>query len=764
MKNIHIIIALFLVCAQTVQAQQKQTDANVTGHAIDKATHEHLPYVTIQIKGTNIGTVSDATGHFSLRHLPEGELIIIATSVGYKPVEKTITTTKNLTIDISFEMEEDNLTIDEVVITSNRNEIQRKEASSVVNVISPRLIETTLSNNMSEVLNFQSGLRVEFNCQNCGLPQLRINGLEGQYSQILMDGRPVFSSLASVYALEQLPVGMVERAEIVRGGGSALYGSNAIGGVVNIITKEPSRNSVMLSSDIDLLKGHSPDINTTINASLVTNNSKAGVFIFGVLRNRSAYDDNKDGFSEIPKLNGKTLGFRGFYRIGNYSKLTMEYHHSSEFRRGGDNIELPPHEADIAEQLEHEIDAGSINYDWFSKNSKHRIVSFASTQYINRKSYFGTGKNLDSYGKSKDFTVGTGIQYTYNMKRFLFMPSELSAGLEYNYNHLEDIILGYNRNMSQDISVIGSFLQNEWKNKQLTLSLGVRLDKHSMMRQPVVSPRASVRYTPLEGLILRASYASGYRAPQAYQEDLHVAAVGGSVSIISLDPALKPESSHSVNASIDLSKNFNKMQAGILLEGFFTRLNNVFHLESNGFDPQGNILLVRTNAQDGAMVAGLNTEVRWTYKKTLYLTAGYTFQKSEYLKPQLWSEEESLEAQKRMFRTPNHYGFATVEYTIVKNLKANLSAIYTGPMLVQHFAGYIDKDTEKITSSFFDMGFNMSYMLKLRSMVNITFTLGVKNIFNSYQKDFDLGQDRDSGYIYGPATPRAFTFGLKFAM
>lgn len=85
-------------------------------------------------------------------------------------------------------------------------------------------------------MNFQSGLRVETNCGNCGTTQLRINGLEGQYSQVLLDSRPIFSSLASVYGLEQLPVAMIERVEVIRGGGSALFGANAIGGVVNIIT------------------------------------------------------------------------------------------------------------------------------------------------------------------------------------------------------------------------------------------------------------------------------------------------------------------------------------------------------------------------------------------------------------------------------------------------------------------------------------------------------------------------------------------------
>ena len=761
----YIVGIIIIVFTTSLSAQPSKTsDANITGHVLDKKTQEHIPFVTIQIKGTTMGTVSDASGHFYLTNLPEGELQVVASFLGYKSQEITVKTVNKKTIDVSFELEEDVFTTDEVVITSSRSEVLRKESSSVVNIVSPKLIETTSSNSMSDALNYQSGMRVEFTCQNCGVPQLRINGLEGQYSQILMDGRPLFSSLASVYALEQLPVGMVERAEIIRGGGSALYGSTAIGGVVNIITKEPTRNSFMVSSNFDLLKGKAPDINTTLNASLVSDNSKVGIFIFGAIRNRAPYDDNKDGFTEIPKLNGTTVGFRGFYRTSTYSKLTLEYHHISEFRRGGNNLDRPPHESDIAEQLEHQIDVGSLKYDWYSKDSKHKIGSFVSAQYINRKSYFGTGSDLNAYGKSEDITANGGVQYNLFMKRFLFMPAEFSAGVEYDFNHLSDIMLGYNREILQETHIIGTFLQNEWRNKMWTLALGVRMDKHNLVKAPVFSPRVSVRYTPVEWIILRTSYASGYRAPQAYQEDLHVAAVGGSVSLISLDPDLKPEYSHSVNLSADFNKRVRNMQLGLLVEGFFTKLNDVFILQENGTDAQSNLLLVRTNAQNGAIVAGLNMEGRWSYKKLLYITLGYTFQKSRYVEPQQWSENENLNPQNRMFRTPDHYGFLTLEYNAFKNFKANLTAIYTGKMLIPHFAGYIDEDAETLSSAFFDMGTNVSYIVSLRSKFNITFTLGMKNIFNSFQRDFDIGENRDAGYIYGPALPRTYTFGVKFAL
>lgn len=133
-------------------------------------------------------------------------------------------------------------------------------------------------------MNFQSGLRVENNCGNCGTTQLRINGLEGQYSQVLLDSRPIFSSLASVYGLEQLPVAMIERVEVIRGGGSALFGANAIGGVVNIITKEPLYNSVTLANTTNISEDGTADFNTSLNGSFVSDDYKTGVYLFGMIR------------------------------------------------------------------------------------------------------------------------------------------------------------------------------------------------------------------------------------------------------------------------------------------------------------------------------------------------------------------------------------------------------------------------------------------------------------------------------------------------
>ncbi len=229
----------------------------IYGHVIEKGTEENLPYASAMIVETNQGTVTDENGKFVFEKIPKGEYTIRVQFVGYEILEKKVTVSDEFSVDIHFEMETSGL-MDEIVVSANRNETSRRAAPVVVNVLNNKLFETVNSTDLSKSLNYQSGLRVENNCQNCGFPQVRINGLEGPYSQILINSRPIVSALSGVYGLEQIPVNMIERVEVVRGGGSALFGANAVGGTINIITKDPIDNSFQVSTTFTALHKHAP--------------------------------------------------------------------------------------------------------------------------------------------------------------------------------------------------------------------------------------------------------------------------------------------------------------------------------------------------------------------------------------------------------------------------------------------------------------------------------------------------------------------------
>ncbi len=764
-----ITLILCLCCTLTVawateEEKMNASDANVFGHVLDKETGEHLPFITVILKGTTIGTTTDNSGHYFLKNLPEGKFTLEFKYLGYKTVVREVKLEKGKTQEVNIEMEEDRIALDGVVVSANRSETSRRLAPTLVNVIDSKVFNTTSAVNLAQGLNFQPGVRVETNCQNCGFQQVRINGLDGPYTQILIDSRPIFSALSGVYGLEQIPANMIDRVEVMRGGGSALFGSSAIAGTINIITKEPLRNSGELTHTLSSIGGSSSfDNNTTLNASLVTENGKAGMYIFGQNRHRSGYDYDNDGYTELPKLKNQTVGFRSYLKTSTYSKLTFEYHHMNEYRRGGNLLDRPPHEADIAEQLEHSIDGGGLKFDLFSSDYKHKFSVFTSAQNTDRDSYYGTGQDPNAYGKTTGLTFMTGTQYSYSFDQFLFMPSDLTAGLEYNYDHLKDEMIGYNRYTNQKVHIESLFLQNEWKNKRWSFLIGARMDKHNMIDNVVFSPRANVRFNPTEDINIRASYSSGFRAPQAFDEDMHISAVGGEIAMIRRAKDLKEEKSQSLSTSVDFYHRFkNGIQVNFLVEGFYTSLNDVFVLEDIGKDEQGNIIKERRNGS-GAKVMGLTLEGKSVLSSWLSLQAGATLQRSRYNEPEKWSENENVPTEKKMFRTPNTYGYFTATLTPLKHFTASLSGTYTGSMLVQHLAGYIPMDKAVNTPDFFDMNIKLAYDFHIYKDITLEVNAGVQNIFEAYQSDFDQGPNRDSAYIYGPATPRSYFAGIKIS-
>ena len=752
------VLAVLAINICVCFAQTRNSDAHINGHTINKTTGEHIPFVNVAIMGTTLGTSTDATGHFHIRNVPVGDYTIVASCVGYEKVEHTITVIAGVSVDVSFEMNENSFLLNQVVVSASRYETNRREAVSIVGAITPKLFEMTNSVCLADGLSFQPGLRVENNCQNCGFPQLRINGLEGPYTQILIDSRPINSALAGVYGLEHIPVNMVDRVEVVRGGASALFGSNAIGGTVNIITKETLTNSVTVNNTSSYMYGSAPDVTTNLNASVISDNNRAGVTLFASTRQREPFDYDKDGFSEIGKTNMKTVGFRGFFQTSNSSRLTLEYHAINEFRRGGNNFGRPPHEADIAEQTNHVIHSGGAKYNIFLKDARHTLQVYASAQNIDRESYYGVGQDPNAYGNTQDLSFVSGSQYTIRMNRLLFMPAIFIGGIEYSNNAMKDEMVGYNRIIDQTVGITSAFAQNEWSSQKASILLGGRMDKHSMIDNPVLSPRLSARFAPVKWLNLRGGFAAGYRGPQAFDEDLHVTAIGGGVALIQLAKGLEPEKSHTFTLSAEYSQSFQNAAFQLLAEGFHTSLNKVFVIEEIDRDADGNLILERRNGS-GAVVAGINMEANFVTSKGFQVNAGYTIQSSLYKKPEQWSE--TVTPQRKMFRAPSNYGYVTTSATAMKRLDLSLSGTYTGSMLVQHFAGYISEDTETKTPSFFDLSCKIAYNFTLSGNITLQLNTGMKNIFNSFQKDFDKGEFRDAGYLYGPTLPRTFYFGLK---
>ena len=760
MKNYIVMLVLACVSMSLYAVNPIKEGNMIAGHVIVKGTEESIPFATVMILGTNRGAVSNEEGQFEFRKLAAGKYTLRVQVMGYKTQEKTITVSAEATSVVHFQMEEERFMTDEVVVSANRNEVSRKAAPVVVNVMSAKLFETVNSTDLAKSLNFQSGLRVENNCQNCGFPQVRINGLEGPYSQILINSRPIISALSGVYGLEQIPVNMIERVEVVRGGGSALFGANAVGGTINIITKDPINNSFQVASTMSNMNGKSWEQYMGGNVSLVAKDNSYGIALYETYRNRNPYDADGDGFSELGKLNMNTFGMRAYYRPNYFSRINVEYHTTNEFRRGGNKFNLQPHESDITEQTKHIINSGGLSYDRYW-GEKHKMSVYGSIQHTDRNSYYGAQRDMNAYGKTNDLTWVVGGMYVGNMDRCLFAPATFTGGVEYQNNSLHDVMTGYHRDMQQDVRIAGGFVQNEWRLNRWTMLVGARLDKHNLIDHPIFSPRVNFLYKPSDNLQARLTYSTGFRAPQAYDEDLHVTAVGGEGVQIRLAEGLREERSNSFSGSVDWSFPMGHWQSNILLEGFYTDLHHVFVLEDIGLDENGDKIKERRNGS-GAKVYGVNLDAKVAHGREAQLQLGFTVQRSRYNRAEIWtSEGEEEQTTKRMPRTPDYYGYFTFTSAPLKSFDFSLSGTYTGKMIVPHMAGYIEKSRMEHTPQFVDLNLKLNYTFVLKDHIKMQVNGGVQNIFNSFQKDLDKGEFRDAGYFYGPTQPRTYFVGIK---
>lgn len=750
----------------------------IKGKVLDttNGSGEPLEFASVAVKGTSLSAITDENGEFSINVPRAGNYTIRATMVGFSTDEKSVdvgTDRASTEADVVLGIAETVERMDELVVSANRNAVRRSEAPVVVNVLNAKLFETVNSADLAQTLNYQSGLRVENNCQNCGFPQVRINGLEGPYSQILINSRPVVSSLSGVYALEQMPVNMIDRIEVVRGGGSALFGANAVGGTINVITKDPVDNRFEAGTTISNFDGSgSWEEVVTANANVVAPSGDYGVALYETYRHRDPYDRDGDSFSEVGKLNLNTLGLNGFYRISNAAKISLEYHNTSEFRRGGNKFDMEPFMTDITEQTQHNINSGGLNYLHNWQDYRYRLNVYASAQHIDRSSYYGAQQNPDAYGRTSDMTWVAGATFAAEFPKVLVSPAVFTSGVEYTGNRLHDIMTGYGRDMKQNVDIFGAFVQNEWKMKRFTFLAGLRLDQHNLIDNPILSPRLNLLYRPTDAFQARATWSTGFRAPQAYDEDLHVTAVGGEGVIIRLADGLKPERSNSVSGSIDWDWHLGGLQGDLLVEGFYTKLDHVFVLDAIGEDESGSTVKLRRNG-DGAQVYGANIDLKMTYGK-YSLQGGFTAQRSRYLKPEAWSEDPQAAPTREMPRTPDLYGYFTLTGSPLRNFECSLSGIYTGRMWVPHFAPapgdvpkdfpykYIDRDEMKRSPSFMELNIKLSYTFELSGKLKMQLGAGVTNIGNAFQKDLDRGTFRDSGYFYGPTQPRTYFASVKF--
>jgi len=695
-------------------------------------------------------TETDKTGLFELRAIPPGKYHLEVYAEGFMDFQSDMLdlTSTSVTFNIILLKK----ISEEIVVTATRTPKLYAEVPVKIEVITSRDVEKMQASHLAESLAFTTGVRVENNCQNCNFTQVRINGMEGKYSQILIDNSPVFSSMIGVYGLEQIPTEMVDRIEVVKGGGSALYGGNAVAGVINVLTREPMENSARLTLHQEAVSGE-PLTNMGFRSSLVSKTGNTKGFFYANYKKRDPVDVDGDGYSELGRLRGTNFGFNFFnYFSGIKAKLKLGFFRIAEDRRGGNKFALPPHQADIAESIN--FDMNGITADWNHYLTK-RMYYNLSFSYVDaaRETYYGSGQDLNAYGSTKNPVLFLNSQLNYQTGSHF-----LSTGVQFKGESIQDKALGYGREIDDYYRELGLFLQDDVKlSKMLSLLAGIRFSKHSLIEKFVITPRMSILLNVLKDISWRTTFSTGYRAPQVFDEDLHITQVGGEGMIIENAPDLKEEKSYSLSTGFDFGKQIggNVIQASI--EGFYTLLTNTFVLNEQESDPRENALVFQRINGSKARVYGVSLDFGLRVGDRLFWNTGWTFQRSRLDNP------EPDFGSREFFRTPDSYGYMRLSYENDRVMDADVSLNYTGRMKVPHFAGYIEEDRLERTKAFWVLNAKCKKTFKPDEKTSLGVFVGVFNLLNAFQSDLDQGMNRDAGYVYGPMKPRSLYAGFEFA-
>jgi outer membrane receptor for ferrienterochelin and colicins len=287
------------------------------------------------------------------------------------------------------------------------------------------------------------------------------------------------------------------------------------------------------------------------------------------------------------------------------------------------------------------------------------------------------------------------------------------------------------------------------------------------LSQTALSPRLTLSYKLSESLRIRGGYARGFRAPQAFNEDLHISSVGGEPQFVILSEDLNTEYSNAFTASINYSKTINLLQLDFLMEGFYTTLENPFTLVSTGAVLENGAILEEVRNGEGARVYGTNFEFGLSPDPKWQFQLGGTLQRTQWNAPQILFESDGALGETditvdEFVRVPNFYGYLNTTWMPSEAFNIDVTGTYTGNMTVPRVISNTGFLALNESGSFFDLNLKLESHFDFSESFMVTVSGGVTNLFNSYQNDFDIGPTRDSDYVYGPDAPRTFFLGLKF--
>ena len=720
-----------------------QERCSAAGRVVD-SSGAVLPGAVITLSGTDTTLATGPQGTFCLHELQPGEHQLEVSLDGFATKRQSVTVPRtDLIITLVPAIRAD------VVVTATRTSRRLDDVPVRTEVISRDLINRSGARTLADAVEYTTGVRVENNCQNCNFSQIRLLGLDGPYTQILVDGQPVVSSLAQVYGIEQIPTRMIERIEVVKGGGSALYGPGSVGGVVNIIPREPPGKGGVVEVRSDTFGA---DANFSVNggADWVARDRRTFLTVFGQVDRVRPYDVDDDGFTEVSKRELNATGIRlNRYQLGGRAKLTFDVTYLQEHRRGGDSLHLPPTQTRITEQIDSRRTA--VSGTWFhSVNRRFDYRVTASGADTSRDSYYGTGGDPNAFGDTQNQVSVFDTQLNHYAGRHT-----VSWGAQLSREALDDRQPAYGRRTDATYTNAGLYVQDDWSfAPRWQLLYGLRGDAHSALNGPVLSPRLAVMHSPVPSLDIRLSIARGFRAPQVFDEDLHLSSVAGTVRLIQIDPDLREERSANYMAGFEWKPEIGRGQGLLEVNGFYTELDDLFNVQAAD-DPATAVSEFRKVNFGSARVYGLELNAGWGIGDDFVLQGGIVEQRA------LFGEAEPDFGSRQFFRTPQRYANTTVTWRVPRLADVFAAARYTGSMKAPHYAGFIAANRLETTRSFVLLDVAVSRTFGPRKGPRLTVGISARNLTDAYQPDIDRGPLRDSAYVYGPRFPRSIGASLK---
>jgi len=735
-----LAFALFTPAGAAAEPPRCAVDGIVTD-----STGLPLPGAIVNVREASV--TADATGHVCVTSLEPGAHTLTATFPGFKSQPLTVQVRSGATASTKFRLEPE--FADEIVVTGTRTGRRIDDVPVRTELVDRDAIDRIGARTLADSVEFTTGVRVESNCQNCNFSQIRLLGLQGPYTQILIDSQPVVSSLAQVYGIEQLPARMIERIEVVKGGGSALYGAGSVGGVVNVISREPAKSGGVAETRTELVGGI-PNYFFNGAADWVDAGRQTFVTAFAQTDRVKPVDLTGDGFTEVSRRNLDTTGARfARYLFANKAKLTFDATRMTEDRRGGNLLRLPPHEADIAEEILTERHAGSAT--WFhSVSPRFDYRTTFAVAAVSRDSYYGVGRDPNAYGNTENMLGLFDSQLNHYVRRHT-----ISWGVQASSETLDDRQPAYERFVDAVYRNVALFVQDDWAfAPRWQVVYGLRADRHSAVGRAITSPRVALMFSPRENLDFRGSIARGFRAPQVFDEDLHLSSVAGEARLMRLSPDLRPETSTNIMAGVEWKPTLGPGQALVEFNAFSTTLGDLFHVIEDDDPATGEFEFVRSNFGTAA-VYGFELNLGWGIEDRLIFQGGLVEQRARFDSP------EPDFGSRDFFRTPRRYGNFT---TTLKHPRAGdlfVGLRYTGSMNAPHYAGFVAEDRLETTPSFVTVDVTFARPIAAAADRQVVLTIAARNVTNSYQRDLDQGPLRDAAYLYGPRFPRSVSLGMR---